>query len=89
MSSSIQQEENKEKVHLFFGKYRILKRIGCGSFGNVYKGINIIDKKNVAIKVEKKDEGYNLLQKESYYLYNLKGIGVPELISYGYSGANL
>ena len=86
MSSSIQQEENKEKVHLFFGKYRILKRIGCGSFGNVYKGINIIDKKNVAIKVEKKDEGYNLLQKESYYLYNLKGIGVPELISYGYSG---
>ena len=86
MKSSIENEENQEKVHLFFGKYRILKRIGCGSFGNVYKGINIIDKKNVAIKVEKKDEGYNLLQKESYYLYNLRGIGVPELISYGYSG---
>ena len=71
---------------LFFGKYRTLKRIGCGSFGNVYKGINIIDKKNVAIKVEKKENGYNLLQKESYYLYNLRGIGIPELISYGYSG---
>ena len=82
----ITNSKQDEKVHLFFGKYRILKRIGCGSFGNVYKGINIIDKKNVAIKVEKKDDGYNLLQKESYYLYNLRGIGVPELISYGYSG---
>ena len=75
-----------ETSHLFFGKYKILKRIGCGSFGNVYKGVNIIDKKKVAIKVERKDKGYNLLQKESYYLYNLRGIGIPELISYGYSG---
>ena len=82
MDSSEQTEDN----HLFFGKFKILKRIGCGSFGNVYKGINIIDKKNVAIKVELKEKGYNLLQKESYYLYNLKGLGIPELISYGYSG---
>ena len=78
--------DDEEKKNIFFGKFRIIKRIGCGSFGNVYKGINIIDKKNVAIKVEKKESGYNLLQKESYYLYTLKGIGIPELISYGYSG---
>ena len=78
--------DDEGKKNIFFGKFRIIKRIGCGSFGNVYKGINIIDQKNVAIKVEKKESGYNLLQKESYYLYTLKGIGIPELISYGYSG---
>ena len=72
--------------NLIFGKYKLTKIIGSGSFGFVYKGINIIDKKGVAVKVEKKDMGFNLLEKESYYLYNLKSIGVPEVVSYGFSG---
>ena len=72
--------------NLIFGKYKLTKIIGSGSFGFVYKGINIIDKKGVAVKVEKKDMGLNLLEKESYYLYNLKGKGVPEVVSYGISG---
>ena len=76
----------KSNKNLIFGKYKIQKIIGSGSFGNVYRGINMIDKKGVAIKVEKKELGLNLLEKESFYLYNLKGIGVPEVISYGYSG---
>ena len=75
-----------DQKNLIFGKYKLTKVIGCGSFGYVYQGINIVDKKKVAIKVEKKEKGLNLLEKESYYLYNLKGIGVPEVISYGYSG---
>ena len=79
-------DEEKSEKNLIFGKYKIQKIIGCGSFGNVYQGINVIDSKGVAIKVEKKELGLNLLEKESFYLYNLKGIGVPEVISYGYSG---
>ena len=78
--------KRKAKSNIFFGKYKPIKKIGCGSFGYVFKGLNIIDQKNVAIKVEKKDSNINLLQKESFYLYNLKGIGVPDIISYGYSG---
>ena len=35
----------KEKKILFFGKYKLIKLIGHGSFGNVYEGINIIDNK--------------------------------------------
>ena len=78
--------KEKSDKNLIFGKYKIQKIIGSGSFGNVYQGINVVDKKGVAIKVEKKELGLNLLEKESFYLYNLKGIGVPEVISYGYSG---
>ena len=75
-----------DKKNLIFGKYKLTKIIGSGSFGYVYEGINMIDKKSVAVKVEKKDKGVNLLEKESFYLYSLKGTGVPEVISYGYSG---
>ena len=83
MNSKLSKEE---KNILFFGKYKIIKRIGHGSFGNVYEGINVIDNKKVAIKLEKKESGVDLLKNESYYLFSLRGIGVPELISYGYSG---
>ena len=75
-----------DKKNLIFGKYKLTKIIGSGSFGYVYEGINMIDKKSVAVKVEKKDKGLNLLEKESFYLYSLKGTGVPEVISFGYSG---
>ena len=75
-----------DKNNLIFGKYKLTKIIGSGSFGYVYEGINVIDKKAVAVKVEKKDKGLNLLEKESFYLYNLKGVGLPEVISFGYSG---
>ena len=77
---------NGDKKNLIFGKYKLTKIIGSGSFGYVYQGENIIDNKSVAVKVEKKDKGLNLLEKESFYLYSLKGIGVPEVISFGYSG---
>ena len=47
-------DNEKSNKNLIFGKYKIQKIIGSGSFGNVYQGINMIDKKGVAIKVEKK-----------------------------------
>ena len=79
-------EDNENQKNLIFGKYKLTKIIGCGSFGYVYEGINILDNNSVAVKVEKKESGLNLLEKESFYLYNLRGIGVPEVISFGYSG---
>ena len=77
---------NSDKKNLIFGKYKLTKIIGSGSFGYVYEGVNVIDNKLVAVKVEQKENGLNLLEKESFYLYNLKGIGVPEVVSFGYSG---
>ena len=74
------------KNKLLFKKYKIDKILGKGSFGWVYKGKNIIDNSDVAIKAERKDSNYHLLETESNFLSILKGYGIPEIKSYGLSG---
>ena len=39
---------------LLFKKYKIKKKIGNGSFGCVFQGVNIQDNSDIAVKVEKK-----------------------------------
>ena len=38
------------------------------------------------MKVQNKKQKYGTLEKEAYYLIHLKGIGIPKIISYGFSG---
>ncbi len=68
---------------ILFKKYKCMEKIGKGSFGCVYKGINILDKSEVAIKFEKKICESHLLENESNYLSILKGYGIPQIKSYG------
>ena len=74
------------KNRLIFGKYKLNKKIGKGSFGYVFKGLNIQDNSEIAIKIEKKDIKTHLLEIESNFLLILKGYGIPEIKSYGHSG---
>ena len=69
-----------------FGKYKILKLLDKGAFGYVFRGKNIIDGQNVAIKVEDWKKQGNLLEGETYFLFQLKGLGVPEVKSFGRCG---
>ena len=81
------KNETIDKKKIFFKKYRIKSFIAKGSFGNVYLGKNILNNKLVAIKIEERFKHKNkTLEQEAYFLYNLKGYGIPEIISYGYSG---
>ena len=70
---------------IIFKKYKI-KRLMCeSSFSQVYEGINIIKKTPVALKFEHKTKP-NLLESEAYLLLYLKGVGIPEVVSYGRYG---
>ena len=76
---------NVLKNKILFRKYKIIKKIGKGAFGYVFKGINLQNNSKIAIKIEKKSSIYHLLEAECHFLSILKGYGIPEVKSYGYS----
>jgi serine/threonine protein kinase len=62
---------------IIFNKYKLLDKIGHGSYGEIYKGVNIRTKEYVAIKIENIQHGKRLLKNEAIiykYLNNCKGI---------------
>ena len=77
---------NELKNKVLFGKYRLDKIIGKGSFGCVFHGTNIKDNSEVAIKLEMKNLKDHLLELECNFLLLLKGYGIPDVKSYGRSG---
>jgi serine/threonine protein kinase len=70
----------------FFNKYRPIKKLGEGSFGKIYSAVNINNQQKFALKMEYKDAAQNLLESEAYILCYLKGYGIPQVKSYGFSG---
>ena len=74
---------------LILNKYKLIEKIGEGSFGLIYKGINFRTKELVAIKIESIKNQTNLLKNESkiyHYLSNNKGI--PIIKWYGKDNEN-
>ena len=70
---------------IFFKKYKIIKKIGKGSFGMVYIGQQMNTEDYYAIKFEPKSQTDLILERESYILYYLRGFGIPEIITYGHN----
>ena len=76
------QDANINKI--FFQKYLCQKKIGKGSFGTVYLGINTLTNEKIAIKMEKKTKNNNgTLEVEAYRLIYLQGEGIPKIYCYG------
>ena len=71
---------------LIFNKYKVKKLIHSSGFAEVYEGFNEKDKISVAMKFENRKSNYNILQSEAFLLMNLKGYGIPKLITYGIHG---
>ena len=69
---------------LIFSKYLIRKKIGKGSFGTVYQGINTSNNEKIALKVEKREKNDSgTLENEALRLVYLQGEGVPCVYCYG------
>lgn len=71
-------------MNLINKKYKILEHLGEGSFGTIYKGVNLRTNQNVAIKVEPIANSLHLLKHESKIYRILSGKkGIPNVRWYG------
>lgn len=68
-------------------KYRLGRKIGSGSFGDIYIGTNITNGEEVAIKLESTQSKHPQLQYEAR-LYRLLdgGVGIPQIKWFGVEG---
>lgn len=83
MDEIIKERDSLEQK-LIFQKYKLLKLIYSGLNNFVFEGINILTNDKAAVKIENRITGKDTLKNESYMLYNLKGYGIPDIISFGY-----
>ncbi|XP_028166591.1 casein kinase I-like isoform X3 [Ostrinia furnacalis] len=71
---------NTRKEIIFTGKYKVMKKIGGGSFGDIYLAINIGNGEEVAVKVESiKARHPQLLYESRVYKMLQGGIGIPHI----------
>ena len=71
------------KKKILFKKYKVIKKLCSGAFSNIYLGISILNGSKVAIKLEKRNIPNPHLETEAYFLYYLKGVGIPEILTFG------
>ena len=76
----------KFKNKLIFNKYKVKSFKEASKLCWTFHGVNVKDNEPVFIKIEQKNLKFNFLESEAYCLINLKGFGIPRIISYGKIG---
>ncbi|CAH1259383.1 casein kinase I isoform X5 [Branchiostoma floridae] len=75
---------SKAEFHVGAGKYRLVRKIGSGSFGDIYLGINITNGEEVAVKLESQKARHpQLLYESKLYKILQGGVGIPHIRWYG------
>ncbi|KAL9225180.1 hypothetical protein vseg_001130 [Gypsophila vaccaria] len=73
--------------HVIGGKFKLGRKIGSGSFGELYLGINVQTGEEVAVKLESAKTKHPQLHYESkLYMLLQGGTGIPHLKWYGVEG---
>jgi serine/threonine protein kinase len=82
---NILSDPNLRSIALINNRYRILEgHIGKGSFGYIYKAVDIATNMEVAVKFEKRSAPYHLLEYEVRVLNLLKDRpGFPKVYWFG------
>ncbi|KAF5402788.1 hypothetical protein PHET_03847 [Paragonimus heterotremus] len=85
---SKQLPDLSHKEYIVGGKWKLVRKIGAGSFGDIYLGHNIINGEEVAIKLEANTARHPQLFYESkVYRIIQNAIGIPRVHWYGSDGS--
>lgn len=83
--SSFAKILNDRNEIVIAGRYRIVRRIGGGSFGDVFLGFNVVNGEVLAFKVESiKARHQQLLYESKIYQLLQGGTGIPNIRWFGY-----
>lgn len=90
MSSTEQKKSSKQSLPTINGQFKLLHKLGSGSFGDVFKAVDLNTKKEVAVKLEKKSARHPVLMFEGRCYKKLQGIyGIPVVhwsgVQYGHN----
>ncbi|XP_037935671.1 casein kinase I-like [Teleopsis dalmanni] len=79
-----EEPKSEENDTIVGGKFKLLNKIGEGSFGDIYFGKSVSGNKHVAIKIEKKTKyATQLLNEKSIYNYLAGGFGIANVHYFG------
>ena len=83
-NANINERKDPFLGQIIFNKYKIIKRLGRGSFGNIF----LVEYQNklYAMKLENTKKGYYILDKEVYLMIHLYGPRIPYVKSFGQCG---
>ncbi|CAJ0565700.1 unnamed protein product, partial [Mesorhabditis spiculigera] len=75
------------KDFMVANKYKLIRKIGSGSFGDIYAGINVSNGEEVACKLEYTSARHpQLLYESKVYKILQGGVGIPHIRYYGVEG---
>ena len=83
-NANINERKDPFLGQIIFNKYKIINRLGRGSFGHIY----LVEYQNklYAMKLENTKKGYYILDKEIYLMIHLYGPRIPYAKSFGQCG---
>ena len=65
------------------GKYKIIRKIGKGAYGQIFLGANTLTAEEIAIKIEPTIKESQCLYESKIYRILQEGTGIPKLYWYG------
>ena len=77
------RHEDRLLGKILFKHYKLRKKIGEGSFGQIYIASDTNTKEDYAVKLEDRNLSRSLLETEAYILSHLKEFGLPEIKLFG------